>query len=138
VLRFQRGLIGTGQPVDNIVVTVGGGYPPVCNFDLARVDLVFRQGPAELRRGDSNGDSRVDIADPIWILNELFLGGPPSPCADAADANDDGLVNTTDGILLIDHVFVGSRAPPAPGPEACGPDPTGDALECAGGAAACP
>jgi hypothetical protein len=138
-LRFQRGLVGTGQPVDN-VITVDGNSAPVCNFPLARVDLVFRQGgPTELRRGDANGDSRVDIADPIWILNELFLGGPASSCADAADANDDGLVNGTDAIRLIDHIFLGSRPPPpAPGTETCGPDPTGDALGCTLTGPACP
>jgi hypothetical protein len=135
-LRFRSGLVGWGQPVAN-VITVQGNSAPVCNFDAARVTLVFRAGPPRFRRGDANGDRRVDIADPIWILNGLFLGGPAFPCADAADANDDGLEDAADAILLIGHIFVGSRAPPAPGPEACGPDPSGDALECAGGLTGC-
>jgi hypothetical protein len=138
-LRFRSGLIGAGQPVD-LVVTVDGTSAPVCNFDLARVRLVFRQsGPAVFRRGDSNGDGTVDIADPIWILNGLFLGGPVSPCADAADSNDDGLENVSDAIHAIDFIFLGTRGPPPdPGLEACGPDPTEDALGCALTGPACP
>jgi hypothetical protein len=138
-LRFQNGLIGTGQPVDN-VITVSGNIAPVCNFALARVNLVFRQsGPGEFRRGDANGDARVDIADPIWILNELFAGGPASPCADATDANDDGVESVGDAVLLVEYIFRGSGVPPpAPGPETCGPDPTADPLDCALTGPACP
>ena len=35
-------------------------------------------------------DGRLDIGDPIWILEALFRGGRPPDCPDAADANDDG------------------------------------------------
>ncbi|MGH9360890.1 MAG: FG-GAP repeat domain-containing protein, partial [Thermoanaerobaculia bacterium] len=42
------------------------------------------------RRGDVDGDGKVEINDPIVHLQELFLGGAPVACEDAADANDDG------------------------------------------------
>ena len=90
--------------------------------------------PASFRRGDSNCDGRTEISDAVWTLNYLFGGQSPPCCGDAADVNDDGNVNITDPIGLLDHLFQGGTAPPAPGPESCGVDPTsdgnGDRLPC--------
>ncbi len=79
-------------------------------------------------RGDANGDSEVDISDPIWVLNYLFLGGNPPPCLTAADANDDGGVDLTDVISLITSLFLSGGPLPPPGPVP-GFDPTVD-LPC--------
>jgi len=35
-----------------------------------------------------------------------------------------GGVNITDGIYILNYLFQGGPAPPAPGPDECGPDPT--------------
>jgi hypothetical protein len=80
-------------------------------------------------RGDSNGDGRMDIADPSFDFNFLFLGGPAPPCQDAADANDEGALSITSGIYKLNFSFLGGPPPAAPFPE-CGPDPTEDALGC--------
>jgi hypothetical protein len=65
------------------------------------------------RRGDANGDSVLDLADPITVLACLFLGGE-CPAADcAADANGDGRVDLSDPIFILEHLFLGG---PAPGP----------------------
>jgi predicted phosphoribosyltransferase len=80
------------------------------------------------RRGDANGDGQVDLADPIVVLNRLFLGGQPLSCEDAADSNDDGEVNLTDPIRTLNRLFLGGEPLPPPGPEACGEDPTPDQL----------
>ncbi|MBI4601732.1 MAG: hypothetical protein HY721_07210 [Planctomycetes bacterium] len=82
------------------------------------------------QRGDANTDGKVDISDGINILNYLFLGGPETTCFDAADTTDDGLVDISDGIRLFNYLFLGGPAPPAPGPDACGPDPSEDGLNC--------
>ncbi|HVR75075.1 MAG TPA: hypothetical protein VMT52_12110, partial [Planctomycetota bacterium] len=81
-------------------------------------------------RGDSNADLRLDLTDPVYTLRTLFLGGPVSTCADAADANDDGALNISDPLFTLLHLFLGGPAPPAPG-LACGTDPTPDSLGCA-------
>lgn len=87
-------------------------------------------------RGDANGSGAVDIADAIYSLDHLFLGGP-ALCRDAIDSNDDGLVNLADPIHSLAYQFSGGPAPGAPFP-ACGDDPTADPIECLGPVPACP
>jgi len=91
-------------------------------------------GEARFRRGDANGDGRVNIADCMHTLNHLFGGGPVAPCQDAANVRDTGSVDIGDvivtaGFLFQGQAFTGSGLPP-PGPFACGEDPTVDNLGC--------
>jgi hypothetical protein len=118
-----------GQPCES-VITVEGNSAAVCNFFDARVELVFRKcSIPTFLRGNANDDGRVDIADAVWILNDLFGDGPPSPCPDASDANDSGVVDISDPLFLINYLFLANGGPPpAPGADICGPDPTDDAL----------
>jgi hypothetical protein len=88
------------------------------------------------RRGDADRGGTLQLTDAVVILRHLFLGGAPLDCEDAADADDDGRLAITDAVIVLDHLFLGGRAPPAPGPIACGQDPTADGLaacrpECA-------
>lgn len=79
-------------------------------------------------RGDANNDTRVDLSDPISILNSLFSGIPAAaPCADALDPNDDGKIDLSDAIYTLNYLFQGGAAikPPYPG---AGTDPTPDSL----------
>ncbi len=90
-----------------------------CGLDFAR-----------FIRGDANHDGQLDISDPLVLLSHLFVGGSLL-CEDAADANDDGLLELTDAIELLGAIFGLVPLPQAPGPGACGPDPTfGDPLTC--------
>jgi hypothetical protein len=145
-LEFEPRLIGSGQPVDN-VVTVNGNSAPVCNFDLAKVNLIFRktQGPVDrpFRRGYVNPDDKFDIADGVYIINYLVRSGPEPTCLDAADVNDDGSVDVSDAMAAIFYLFQPSTAPnPDPAPAApfaaCGTDPTADEVGCAASPSICP
>jgi hypothetical protein len=123
-LRFQDGLVASGQSINNTLSVAGSSVDP-CNIDIASVTVRFVEASATpFIRGNANGDRRVDIADAIWMLNDLFLGGPPTPCRDASDANGDGSLSITDPIFLLDSQFLGTRVPPAPFP-GCGTDPSG-------------
>jgi len=74
-------------------------------------------------RGDANIDERIDISDPISILNFLFGGRErPHDCKNAMDADDDGDVSITDAIRVLVHLFQGADPLPAPYPS-CGLDP---------------
>ncbi len=78
------------------------------------------------RRGDSNRDGAMNIADGIYILQNLFASGPAILCPDAADANDDEGVNIADAIYILQNLFASGPAVPPPHP-GCGPDETGPA-----------
>ncbi len=81
--------------------------------------------PGGFRRGDSNRDGGVNIADAVYILQNIFAGGAAIRCEDAADANDDESVNIADAVYLLQNIFASGPAIPPPHP-ACGPDTTGD------------
>ncbi|TSC77035.1 MAG: Uncharacterized protein G01um101431_218 [Parcubacteria group bacterium Gr01-1014_31] len=86
---------------------------------------------AMFKRGDSNGDGKMDIGDSIFTLNHLFIGGRQPGCLDAADYTDDGKVNLADAVANINYLFLGSEVPPSEPASACGYDPTPDTLRCA-------
>ena len=90
-------------------------------------------------RGDVNNDGIVDIGDPIYLLNYLFVNGPAPPCPDAADGDNDGLVNITDAVYMVFYVFGIGVAPPYPFPD-CGLEsfPDLDDLDCIVASPACP
>lgn len=80
------------------------------------------------RRGDVDGNQRIEITDAINLLNFLFLGGAEPPCHDAADADDNGQLQITDPIRILGYLFLGGDPPASPGPDFCGFDPTPDDL----------
>jgi hypothetical protein len=86
---------------------------------------------AGFRRGDVNADARLNLTDPVFVLNYLFLSSPAPGCLDAADTNDDGVLNLTDGLFLLNYLFLGGPELPSPHGEP-GLDPTPDALSCLG------
>ncbi len=92
----------------NPIITIGGGGP----------EVVFK-------RGDSNRDGGVNIADAVYILQNLFAQGPPILCMDAADSNDDESVNIADAVYILQNLFAQGPPIPAPGSDACGRDTTG-------------
>ena len=86
----------------------------------------------DFRRGDSNGDGLINIADPIHTLEYLYVGGPAPGCLDSADVNDDGAIDLADPIHFFSVIFaIGSQMNPLPAPQSCGADPSLDTLDCA-------
>jgi hypothetical protein len=81
-------------------------------------------------RGDSNLDSRVDIADPVATVSFLFLRTFALQCKDAADVNDDSLLDIADVVYELNYIFRGGPRPAEPFYPLCGTDPTSDALGC--------
>lgn len=95
--------------------------PEICQIDVL--------GPLFVR-GDANGDTSIDVADPIFTLSYLLGGGATPTCLDAADTNDDGQINIADPIYILSYLFSAGPTPPSPFPLR-GPDPTPDSLGCA-------
>jgi hypothetical protein len=55
--------------------------------------------------GDVNGDGKVNIADPIYLLNYLFVGGDPPVNDEVAEVNCDQVVNISDAVYLTNYLF---------------------------------
>jgi hypothetical protein len=145
-LQFQSGLQGAGKPVP-ILATVAGDSEEFCD-EAALLSVVFvALEVSEFIRGDANNDTRVDIADAIYIVRNLFPSKnqtqPPLACPDAADANNSGLpVDLGDTVYLLEYLFnvMGTSTPPPPPFPACGLDDTPTPEGCPGdaGVASCP
>ncbi|MEM7231550.1 MAG: hypothetical protein AAF517_05225, partial [Planctomycetota bacterium] len=76
-------------------------------------------------RGDANNDEFVDLSDGIYILLNLFAGGPSPDCSEAGDANDDGVGDLSDAVFLFQFLFLGGNRIPPPFPDLGVPsDPT--------------
>jgi hypothetical protein len=109
-------------PVDNVVVVAGTSVGP--NLENGSITLQ-PQTDVPFIRGNCNGDSGVNIADGIWILNELFLSGPSGTCAVACDANNDAKYDQADAIYVINYRLLDGPVPAAPFPD-CGPEAGAD------------
>ena len=81
-------------------------------------------------RGDCNTDSNANLADAIFLLANLFSGGPDSDCVDGCDCNDDNSLNIADAVYFLSYLFNGGAPPAPPGIIECGLDPTDDSLDC--------
>jgi len=90
---------------------------------------VLIAGPGFFKRGDPNGDNRVNLSDAVLILDVLFAGIPALDCDDVVDTNDDGALDLADSIYLLQYLFEAGPQPPQPW-GTCGGDPTGDGLSC--------
>ena len=55
------------------------------------IDYLFRGtfAPACSDAADSNDDGELDVADPVWLLNDLFSGGPDVPPPGKEDCGSD-------------------------------------------------
>ncbi len=127
-LFFEDDVHGAFTPiVGQVVLAAAESTSPTYNDAIITLDP---SGEAAFSRGEVNGDGNRDIADSIFVLEYLFVGGNTPSCFDAADLNDDGLVDIADAILGLEYLFLpGSPAPAAPFP-GCGIDPTADNLDC--------
>jgi hypothetical protein len=62
--------------------------------------------------GDTNGDRRITVADPIYISTYIYKGGNSPICE--GDVNLDGRVTSADAIYLLAYIY-------RDGPEPCNP-----------------
>jgi hypothetical protein len=98
--------------------SIGGEAVP-----RAREIASFEIREKEFLRGDANEDSRVDLSDPVFLLNYLFLGGPELECLRSGDVNEDGNVDLSDPVYILNYLFLG-------GPHIRGDYPEYESGEC--------
>jgi formylglycine-generating enzyme required for sulfatase activity len=65
--------------------------------------------------GDVNGDAAVNLTDPVYALNFLFLSGPAPECSadstSCANVNGDAAFNLSDAVYLLNWLFLGGPEP---------------------------
>jgi hypothetical protein len=59
--------------------------------------------------GDVNWDGKRDVSDVFYLINALFVQGPPPLCN--GDVNATGIVDVGDVFYLINFLFAGGPAP---------------------------
>lgn len=66
--------------------------------------------------GDANSDSKINVADAVYLINYIFRGGPAPSVLQAGDVNSDATVNIGDAVFIINYVFRGGPTPFCPLP----------------------
>jgi hypothetical protein len=61
--------------------------------------------------GDVTSDGKVDVADVVFLINYLFVGGPAPNPMELGDVNCDGLLDITDVVYLVNYLYVGGPPP---------------------------
>jgi hypothetical protein len=64
-----------------------------------------------LPTGDCNGDTVINIADVVQLINYLFIDGPAPDPLEVGDVNCDGVVNIADVVYLINYLFINGPPP---------------------------
>ena len=90
-------------------------------------------------RGNADGgplaigdfSAALDLADGMYMVAYLFMGGNAPPCLDAADANNDGRLNLMDAIWIFQRLLGNMIVPVFPAPFLkIGEDLEEDPLDC--------
>ncbi|MGE3164730.1 MAG: C-type lectin domain-containing protein [Planctomycetota bacterium] len=116
-----------GVPQVNTTVAIGLGGAPVLPV---RSEAVVTIRPGGFQRADCNADGILNIADPVYLGNYLFSGGPEPACHAACDSNSDTFSDVADVVYAIGYLFAGGPTPLPPFPN-CGPETLNTGLSCA-------
>jgi hypothetical protein len=66
------------------------------------------------RRGDPNGDGKMDLSDAVSLIHYLFQSGAEPGCLDSGDVNGNGGLDLTDIVYILEFLYMGGVAPPPP------------------------
>ncbi|MEE9443857.1 MAG: dockerin type I repeat-containing protein [candidate division Zixibacteria bacterium] len=116
--RRMMGTTGpvTMQPGDSqyvlIKIAVGQGTDRLNSITVMKEILNSRM--QAIITGDANSDSKLNVADAVFLINYIFRGGSAPGNMTNNDVNCDGTINVADAVFLINHIFRGGSAPDCP------------------------
>jgi hypothetical protein len=124
-LASEAVVVEAPWPAIHIEVTGAGGRDPEHTYTLR----LLAEPATEFRRGDTNADEELNIADAVFLLAYLFASSTAPACERTADANDDGAVNIADAVAVLAYLFADAASLPDPF-ASCGIDSKRDTLTC--------
>lgn len=111
-LEFSDSLNPPNSPPTKVGLTVDGR---TLRPERITDGLVFGEKRVPFRRGDVNGDGRINVSDAAACARYLFVGqGSVFRCEEIYDADADGRLDISDPIHLLAYLFLGQPAPPEP------------------------
>jgi hypothetical protein len=136
-IEFISEVLPGDRPVENIITVNGLSITPKKDSPSLTITLTAPSIEPRFKRGLSNPDNRLDIADGIWTIRVLIYREGRIGCLKAADINDDGRLDLSDAVFTFNYLLQpgknnGDTLYPGPGAPfpACGTDPTPDTLTC--------
>jgi hypothetical protein len=73
--------------------------------DSVEITVLPYDVPPSGRPGDLNGDSMINLADVVFMVNNFFLKGPPPNPPVAGDVNGDCFMGISDLIWLLNYLY---------------------------------
>jgi len=95
------------------------GFPLMFLTDESAVALMnyaknlFGESASSEVNGDVDNSGHVDIGDLVYLVDYMFLQGPPPWTMNSADVDASCRVDISDLIYLIDYIFLSGPAPQA-------------------------
>ncbi len=99
-------------PISQIAFDYYYSFKPdlgVSNWEGA--NMIFRNTAYARQLGDVNGDGKVDVADPVYLLNYLYREGTAPEPLRLGDPNDNCIIDLSDAIYLLNYLYRGGPAP---------------------------
>jgi hypothetical protein len=106
-----NGLIpGTYTVTASMVMYHDGAYPDPVWVMPGKVGGIDLNLPPVVV-GDVTGEGSIDIADVIFLINYLYVGGPAPDPLMTGDPNCDGAVDIEDVIYILNYLFIQGPSP---------------------------
>jgi parallel beta-helix repeat protein len=64
--------------------------------------------------GDADNDGEVTVADVVFLVNYVFVGGAAPDPFSAGDSDCDGSIDVADAVYLVNYIFSGGAEPCIP------------------------
>ena len=82
------------------------------NYGWGIIDAYAAVSAVVFKHGDPDGSGIIDVVDIAFLINYLYVDGPPPVPLWAGDANCDGHVDVLDIVYLINYLYVDGPEPP--------------------------
>jgi serine protease AprX len=100
------------QVREAMMMTASQSSSPDNNYGWGIPDILAAIQYSFYLTGDANGNGKIDLADAVYLVNYLYIGGPAPDPFILGDVNCDDLADLADVVYLVNYLFEG-------GPEPC-------------------